>query len=147
MRGTFAALPSHWQSRLEHLPLTVSEQAFGKGTLDRGRLKDLRAISVEICTVNETRLSPHTFSLLATSTDGLLPRYHSPHFIFRSLLFIFDALVIKASYTRYVSFRDIQAPAVLEASPASRTCDCTITADIVTPSVFQSIHYRNVMSC
>jgi hypothetical protein len=71
MRGTFAAFPNH--SRLEHPPPTVSEQAFDKGTLDRARSKDLQAISVEICTVNGTCLSPQTFSLLATSTDGLLP--------------------------------------------------------------------------
>jgi hypothetical protein len=50
------------------------------------------------------------------SMDFLLC-HHSPHFIFGSLLLIFDALGIKASYTCYVSFRDIQAPAISETSP------------------------------
>ena len=54
----------------------------------------------------------------------LLLSYHHPHFIFGSLLLVFDALGIKASYTYYVSFRDIQAPAVSEASPAE-----DVTAD------------------
>lgn len=50
-------------------------------------------------------------------TDFLLC-YHSPYFILRSFLPIFDALGIKASYTYYVSFRDIQTPAISEAGSA-----------------------------
>jgi hypothetical protein len=63
--------------------------------------------------------SLHSLSLSQPlpSTNFLLC-YHSPHLVFGSLFLVFDALGIKAPYTCYVSFRDIQAPAVSEASSA-----------------------------
>jgi hypothetical protein len=75
-------------------------------------------MSVRIYATDElTSLRNLFLSQPLPSTDFLLC-YHSPHLVFGSLSPVFDALGIKASYTCYVSFLDIQAPAISEASSA-----------------------------
>jgi|SRR6267154_2115601 len=114
--GTSAAFPS--QCRLEHLPLTASAQVFDREPLDTVQSKDLQTMSVGIHTADGlASLRSLFFPQPLPSTDFLLC-YHSPHFIFSSLLPVFDTLGIKASYTCCVPFSDIQAPAVSETSSA-----------------------------
>jgi hypothetical protein len=116
MRGTFAVFPS--QCRLEHLPPAVSAQAFDREPLDTAQSKDLQAMSIRIYMTDELASLRGLFLSQPLPSMDFLLSHHSPHFIFGSLSLIFDALGIKASYACYVSFRDIQAPAVSEASSA-----------------------------
>jgi hypothetical protein len=114
--GMFEVFPS--QFRLGHLPPGVSEQVFDRETSDIAQLKGLQTISVGICTADKlASLGGHLLSQPLPATHLLLCN-NSPYFIFVSLLSVFYAFGIKASHTCYISFRDIQAPSVSEASSA-----------------------------
>jgi len=115
-RDTFAVSPT--QSRLGNRPPAVSEQGFDRETSDTALWKGLQAISILICAANGLACLRRSFLSEPLPPPDFLLCYHSPHFIFHSLLSVFDALGIKAPHTCYGPFCDIQAPAVSEASSA-----------------------------
>ncbi len=112
----FAAFPS--QCRLEHPPQTVSAQVFDREPWDTVQSKDLQAMSVGICTTDGLASLRGLFLPQPLPSTDLLLSHHSPHFILGSFLPVFDTLGIKAPYTCYIAFRDIQAPAIFETSSA-----------------------------